>query len=706
MAERRVKYVIEFDTKTGISNIQDLDGKIIATANSAKKLTKEFNILSQGEDGKGGMQGLTDKTGGASAAALELGRVISDAPYGIRGMANNVSQLASNILYMSQQTDKTTGNTIGFLGALRNIGKALTGPLGVLLAIQAIIAAVDYFAGGMKKAEEATKSFDAAGGEAGANLKLLQIAIKENMISQEDLAKAIKGAEREYEDLNLKIGENTELDEESTEAINNKIDALEKLAKAEAIRKAIEEEMGKLAEMSLKSSKLEQEAMEAEERAISAVSQSYRENGTAAVESAARTKRDAFEENEKAIDESRDKIKETIETINKEGLWDELFGGGKSGKKRNGKTLKEFKQNLLDLSSELAKYRQAEIKNTDISEEERLKLEYDASRKAVEAKRQEFDQKEQLRLADKVKEINAAKISQDKKDALIKDAEEKFRAAQIQANEDMRSVMLQADIAYYSELAALRRKDTEQTREETEELMESLREMNFNYQEYLHSENILRQTNELDRIEAEKQANIALTDLKIQNLQKDLEQTGLTEAQKQDIRNNISVLQQDQRLFDIEMEQKSAQAKMAIANQVANAIIAIAGEGSGIAKGVAVAQTIWNTKQSVMAALGSAPYGPWNIAQAAAVAAMGVKNVADILSTKAPHEKTSGGAGGGGASTSTFSPDFNIVGASSQNQLASAVAGQLGEPTRAYVVYDDLRTAGEIEANAIESATI
>jgi len=84
---------------------------------------------------------------------LELGRVISDAPYGIRGMANNVSQLASNVLFMSQQTDAATGNTIGFLGALRNIGKALMGPLGVLLAIQAVIAAVDYFAGGMKKAE-------------------------------------------------------------------------------------------------------------------------------------------------------------------------------------------------------------------------------------------------------------------------------------------------------------------------------------------------------------------------------------------------------------------------------------------------------------------------------------------------------------------------------------------------------------------------
>ena len=39
-------------------------------------------------------------TGAATSAALELGRVISDAPYGIRGVANNVSQLASQFSFL------------------------------------------------------------------------------------------------------------------------------------------------------------------------------------------------------------------------------------------------------------------------------------------------------------------------------------------------------------------------------------------------------------------------------------------------------------------------------------------------------------------------------------------------------------------------------------------------------------------------------
>jgi DNA repair exonuclease SbcCD ATPase subunit len=665
MAERRVKYIIEFDTKTGQSQIQGLDGKIIATANSAKQLTKEINNLKGGEDGKGGMEGLTKSTGGASAAALELGRVISDAPYGIRGMANNVSQLASNILFMSQQVDKSTGRTIGFMGALRGIGSALMGPLGVLLAIQAVIAAIDYFAGSTSKAKEEVDELNSSLGQAYQKFTLVkEVAMSvydDVFVEMPSSAAGLKVLRNEFSELDKKLKQLEDTGKDTPEKIGELVNKYQELLQ---VRMNIEKSENKI-------KKLREEEPEGYNALIS-------------------------------LEQKR-----LLGLYTTKANLEELFEVEKKSTTTREKTIKEFKKNLLDLSSELARYRQTEIQNIDVSEEERLKLEYDASKKAVELKRQEFDQKEQLRLADKIKEINAAKISQDKKDALIKDAENKFREAQVQANIDMRSVMLQADIAYYAELAALRREDTERVKEETRDLIESLREMNFNYQEYVHAENILRQTNELDRIEAEKQANIALTDLKVQNLQKDLEQTNITEAEKQDIRNKIEALRQDQRLYDIEMEQKSAQAKMAIANQVANAIIAIAGEGSGLAKGVAIAQTIWNTKQGVMAALGSAPYGPWNIAQAAAVAAMGVKNVADIIATKAPNEKSSGGAGaGGGASTSTFTPDFNIVGASGQNQLASAVAGQLGEPTRAYVVYDDIQTAGQIEANAVQSAGI
>ena len=53
-----------------------------------------------------------------------LSRVVSDAPYGIRGMANNITQLVSQLGTASTKAG-------GFGKALRLIGSQLLGPLGV-----------------------------------------------------------------------------------------------------------------------------------------------------------------------------------------------------------------------------------------------------------------------------------------------------------------------------------------------------------------------------------------------------------------------------------------------------------------------------------------------------------------------------------------------------------------------------------------------
>jgi len=719
MAEEKLIYTIEFNTKTGVSQIKGLNNEVIATANSAKQLTAEIKNLQGGADGKGGMQGLTAATGGASAAALELGRVVSDAPYGIRGMANNVSQLASNILFMSQQTDKATGKTIGFMGALRGIKTALGGPLGVLLLVQAVVAALDFFAGGAKKAEDASndlaKSYEEQANELQSLIRVLndsnlslekraeleQIIIdkvptvdKANTKTKEGLEKLTQQVEDYVEQQMIRI----EIDQLVSDNADELAEHRERQRVLEAVKSAEsqEEQIRIIKENTNILDRLAIEAMGADGKGLIARLISG-EGRYGATDLAAGFEAFVNEEGADAVS--------ILQRI------DELTKRQTRIKKENGdgpKSPKEFKQNILDLSSTLEAFRNTEIQNMDITEEERLRLEYEASKKSVENKVAEFQQKEKLRLDDKIKQIQDSKATEDEKARLIADANTKYNASIAQANEDLRSVMLQADVAYYSELATLRRKDTEDAKEQTNKLIAANRESEYEYKEYNEQEKINAATNELNRIELQGKANETLTNLKIANLKKEALEEGKTAADIQEINNKVSRLQHDQTLAQQELDRKAAATKLAIANQVANAIINIAGEGSTIAKGVAIAQTIWNTKQGVMNALGTiTPYGPWNIAQAAAIAAMGVKNVADIIATKAPNEKSSGvsasAAGGGGT---TFMPDFNIVGASGTNQLASTVAGQLGEPTRAYVVYDDLRTAGEIEANAVTAAGI
>ena len=99
-------------------------------------------------------------TGLATTSAMEFGRVVSDAPYGIRGMANNVSQLTSLLFQGAGALDEATGKTIGLSGAIKGMWKAMRGPLGIMIAIQMVIAAIDYFAGSTEKATKSTDNFE------------------------------------------------------------------------------------------------------------------------------------------------------------------------------------------------------------------------------------------------------------------------------------------------------------------------------------------------------------------------------------------------------------------------------------------------------------------------------------------------------------------------------------------------------------------
>ena len=162
-----------------------------------KKMEKSLVGLNKELDGS------TQASGAATTSVLELGRVVSDAPYGIRGMANNVSQLASNMLFGAQQIDKATGKAIGFTGVIKNMGKAFIGPLGILFAIQAVVAAVDFFYGGMKKAEEKSKELASEVGKTAGEFRRLNVILQDGRISLEDRTEALKKLKKEYRILSL-----------------------------------------------------------------------------------------------------------------------------------------------------------------------------------------------------------------------------------------------------------------------------------------------------------------------------------------------------------------------------------------------------------------------------------------------------------------------------------------------------------------------
>ena len=195
-----------------------------------------------------------DATGSATAATMELSRVVSDAPYGIRGMANNITQLVSQLGSASKKAG-------GLGGALKLMGKQLMGPLGIVFLITAAVSALDYFYGAATKADKSINSVAESAAKSASALKILVKANDSGTMSTEETAKAVKKANSEYKDLNIQVGKNGKITDESVLAINRKITSLENLARATALQGLVEEKFAKLIPLENKLKTQEEEAL-------------------------------------------------------------------------------------------------------------------------------------------------------------------------------------------------------------------------------------------------------------------------------------------------------------------------------------------------------------------------------------------------------------------------------------------------------------
>lgn len=118
MAEQNLKFVITGDTSglNKATNKAEKDLKDLGTA--AQKSTK-------------GISNMDKVSGNATATLTAFGGVIQDAPYGIRGVANNIEFLTAQFGNLSRQSG-------GAKNAFKALLGSLTGPAGILLAVSTV----------------------------------------------------------------------------------------------------------------------------------------------------------------------------------------------------------------------------------------------------------------------------------------------------------------------------------------------------------------------------------------------------------------------------------------------------------------------------------------------------------------------------------------------------------------------------------------
>ena len=706
-----------------ISQIKS-SGTINVAANDFNKLTKA-------------MSGASAASGGATASVLELGRVVSDAPYGIRGVANNLQQLASNFAFMAKQAG-------GAGAALKAMGSALMGPLGILVAFQAVIAAIDYFSAQTNKAEKNVKSMNETIAAAASNFKILLRAQEDNTLGLEEAKESVRRINSEYKDLNVQLDENGRLTDASVQAIEKKIIRLEDLAKATAIQTLVEEKYG---EVVLKTLEIEEansklNAKIAEATALRAKADKDALEGAVSREN--RIEQMALSA-EKSVDFMVDKVKELTKERGKQqeeisklikmipNIGD-LFPINTEG--GSGASNRMFKRQLLDLEKFINAQYKKEFSLREVNEVKLLEKQQEYEKQDLLIRLNSFKRRQELRY----KDFMASNATEEAKAKAKLDYNESIRLAEEEHQEALTSLeYLQATKRFNQQL--------ELVREFNEDMLQLRGELARTRAGSVGTDT---STGRLNRpqsdVGAENIDNIIAAQDAVGVIREEEFQEALIAKEEQlrlahftDLQIKME-LRQMQHAFDIEtMDQEIELERMKIESKkqinleyvswvggLSQVFKGIAGENEGLAKaalvlekGSKIAKIVIDTtaaNQSIMvAASARAMLGdPTAIALGKTRV---VKNkigagisIASILATSLNQKGIKGGGPsgsdtGGGAPSREF--DFNLVGSTGVNQLAQGVGAQFSQqPIQAYVVSSQMTSQQQLDHTIQTQASI
>jgi hypothetical protein len=640
------------------------DGEFLVSVNGVETKVK---TLGQAFDvGKKKAKGLSDATedlgkknqelisnaGLAGATLTELGRTISDLPYGIRGVANNLSQLSTLFITLVAKSSDGGRSIDGVRNAFGLLVNQLKGPLGFILAFQAVIALLDFFSGKSKKAKKDTEDFT-------TEIQKQNEALRDQIrINQQNLENVTKITNLYTYEFTRALKDSRLFAKQNAGALAEISERLEEVGVKGASQLknqdiSIENRIfaaGKLSEILEKQLEIDKERVQQNIALEKGQTDRAREIGI----------RLANLQNEKTLlQEQFNRLVEINEIVIEIG----------DNKKKNKKTTEEeleleeaFLMNLKGIQDRARGIQFQQLKTLEAEEISSL------SRRGLN--REEFE-KEKQKIIDKFvqEEIDLIKFIL-KVDTLTTEERLKLR----------------------SRLADLTTEAIEKEGEAVDTLFDKIMKVAIEVEKSLnHVVNAISASIDAEISQEERKTTLLNNQLKKRLRNENLSKEERIAINKQ-IENNEVALQEKRD----QLAEKAFKAQKAAA--IASALIGTA-ESAVDAFG-----TIKGMKFLGPAAL------PLAIAAAATATAFGLKQVDAIRRTKfvpsaAPSSSGFGGSGGRSGFGPT-DPAFNIVGTGQQFQLAQVIAQRTGEPIRAFVVSGDVRTGLALDRNIINSSKI
>jgi hypothetical protein len=702
------KYIIQLIVETGSGQakvkgvekaFKDLDVQVGKAENSIKKTNQA-------------MKNTAGSAGIAGAATAEFGRLISDMPYGLQAITNNMSQLGSMFALLVSSAGSTKA-------AFQAMLQTLIGPAGWLIAFQVAIASLEYFSRGLKSADTALEKMTKAQGAAASELKTVRDLLSRQIGSYEETADMIDRVNEEYDELNLNLDKSGNLTRESKRALDDLINSYEEAARAKAVLSVIEDMYQRRV---VKEAKLL--ALRTEEVNLFTNSMQYLQDlmaGAFISPQLGRASLIAGVESDLGILEG--KISDIINLVGDEGLVGQIFGPTAFGKSDD-KAKRSFFPFLTD--DQLKKLEEQHKETADKERERREKLleidkEYSdgvvelmdetglvklmhqerdamAEAKALGASKEtllrieKFYQQARQDLLDKAEEKSAEKKSKEDKKKAKED--EKKRKDALEKNKKTLEDFFDSEIKAMKSKVDVMTEVFSKFGDVIQEL-DTISQASFQRQiNSLREQRDLVRTNDLlTKEEKEKQ----LTDI----------QRKENQLQRQRIKSERDMFTLKQTVLLAEMVLKQ---KAFVQEQIMMAQLQVA-----LAKFAMSDIQISAAKQTGKAGMSIGAFmetlGPWGIA-AFALSIGGV--IASIVSARKKASAEIAGLsdapislGGGSSSASVPSgPAFNLIGTGGQSQLAQAISSQQQAPVRAYVVAGEVTTAQSMERNRVREASI
>jgi hypothetical protein len=721
-----------------MAKLNRLRGNVQINSKEYQSLTKSMRMYQKQLDMS------TGATGSATSAAMELGRVISDAPYGIRGVANNLSQFASQMAFSA----KSTGS---LRLAVKDLFTALTGPLGILLVIQAVISAIEKMSMAKKEAKEASEKLNEALKKEVETLEGFDAILKNVNSTVEDRNNAIIAASIKSKDFREALkGTNGSLSEQERairDVISAKKDQItldEKLIKLNKLNEQLKDEVRSLDELNERLSVLKEERKEElkgvgaeRSRAIilsyqteldylddtivkledrkdlmKEITDLYvipREVIEGSVEwykkeiSLAKQKRDQISEDNKVYKEQTEiieKLKKELEAIT-----------GVDGGKTKLLEIEDFDETAKTYENELSKLNEKTELLDAKSEADKLEIKKKYHLARLDAQHTEHIEKYEQTAAEYKADLKLYldqqvlldKMSQEdaNKRLAIFDSNTKTQIRQSNDSfEILRSITKKSyDNRILDALFAGQKLAGDGKTQAQKDLIDTHRHLKHKAEIYASYADTVKQVlgSIGDFIGAEFERELVTEENRNNEANKILNDRllneNLSKDQRADIQNQIA--QNDEKLR-VKKEK-------------------IARKQFNVEKAFKIGMALADTASSALKAYGSQIIigDPTSIVRAAAAAkvatAFGLANVAMIAKSKfqtaAPSKPANASIGSTGGETSERAePSFNIVGRSGENLLINAIQAQFGKPLKAYVVSRDVTTQQQLDGMIVGQA--